>query len=67
MILAGKTEGLGQKTCARPTAFIKNPAWTDSGKNPVLRGEKPATNACVMARPAASYKPVENIVCRLTH
>ena len=32
------------KTCSSATFSTKNPTWTDSGSNPVLRGERPANN-----------------------
>jgi hypothetical protein len=40
----GKTEKLGRKTCPSATLSTTNPTWTYSGANPVLRGERPATN-----------------------
>jgi hypothetical protein len=44
MILTGKTEELGEKTCPSATLSTTNPTWIDPGVNPELRGERPATN-----------------------
>jgi hypothetical protein len=34
----------GEKTCPSPTLSTTNPTWTDLGSNPIVRGERPATN-----------------------
>jgi hypothetical protein len=39
-----KTEVLGGKTCPSATSSITNPTGTGLGSNPVLRGDRPATN-----------------------
>jgi hypothetical protein len=44
MILAEKTEELGEKTCPSATLSTTNPTWIDLGANPVFRDVKPATN-----------------------
>jgi hypothetical protein len=45
MILTGETEELGEKPILNSaTLFTTNPTWIDPGENPVLRGERPATN-----------------------
>jgi hypothetical protein len=43
MIFAGETEVLGENL---PSATLSttNPTWIDSGANPGLRSERPATN-----------------------
>jgi hypothetical protein len=40
----GKTEVLGEKTYPSATLSTTNLTWTDSGSNPGLRSERPATN-----------------------
>jgi hypothetical protein len=44
MKLTGENRSTRRKTCPSATLFTKNPTWTDSGSNPGLRGEMPATN-----------------------
>jgi hypothetical protein len=44
MILTGESEVLGGKTCPSATLSTIDPTWIDSGSNPGLRGERPATN-----------------------
>jgi hypothetical protein len=44
MKLAGENRSTRGKTCPPATLSTTNPARTDSGSNPSLRGGKPATN-----------------------
>jgi hypothetical protein len=40
MILTEKNRATWIKTCPKATFFNTNPAWTDLGTNPGIRGEK---------------------------
>jgi hypothetical protein len=44
MKLTGENRSTRGKTCSSATLSTTNPAWTDPGSNPGLRGERPATN-----------------------
>jgi hypothetical protein len=44
MILTGKTEELGEKTCSSVTIPTTNPTWSDQDANPNFRDERQATN-----------------------
>jgi hypothetical protein len=44
MKLIGENRSTLRKTCPTATLSTTNPTWTDSGSNPGLRGERPATN-----------------------
>jgi hypothetical protein len=44
MKLTGKNRSNRGKTCPSATLSTTNPIWTDSGSNPGLRGDRPATN-----------------------
>jgi hypothetical protein len=44
MILAGENRITRIKTCLSATLSTTNPTWIDPGANPVLQGERPATN-----------------------
>jgi hypothetical protein len=44
MILTGEQRRTGGKAGFSATLFTTNPKWTALGANPVLRGEKPATD-----------------------
>jgi hypothetical protein len=43
-ILTGENRRTWRKTCPSATLSTTNPTWIDPGANPVLRGERPATN-----------------------
>ena len=45
MTLTGENRNRWRKTCRSATLFSTNPAWTELGSNPGLRGERPATNS----------------------
>jgi hypothetical protein len=44
MKLTGEKRSTRGKTCPSATLSTTNPAWTDPGSNPGLRGDMPATN-----------------------
>jgi hypothetical protein len=44
MKLTGESPSTRGKTCPSATLSTTNPTWTESGSNPGLRGERPATN-----------------------
>jgi hypothetical protein len=44
MILTGENLRTRRKTCPSVTLSTTNPTWIEPGANPVLRGERPATN-----------------------
>jgi hypothetical protein len=44
MILTGENRRTREKNCPSATLSTTNPTWIDSGVNPGLRGERPATN-----------------------
>jgi hypothetical protein len=44
MKLTGENRSTRGKTCPSVTLSTTNPTRTDSGSNPGLRGERPATN-----------------------
>jgi hypothetical protein len=44
MILTGETRSTRRKPCAGATLSTTNPTWIDTGANPDLRGDRPATN-----------------------
>jgi hypothetical protein len=44
MKFIGENRNSRGKTCPSATLSITNPTWIDTGSNPGLRGEKPATN-----------------------
>jgi hypothetical protein len=44
MKLTGENRSTRVKTCPIATLSTTNPAWTDKGSNPGLRGERPPTN-----------------------
>jgi hypothetical protein len=44
MTLTGENRRPRRKTCPSATLSTTNPTWIDSGANPGLRGERPATN-----------------------
>jgi hypothetical protein len=44
MILTGGNRKTLGRTCPNATLSTKNSTWTDPEVNPVLRGERPATN-----------------------
>jgi hypothetical protein len=44
MILTGKREEYGRKTCSTDTQYTTNPIWIGMRANPVLHGERPVTN-----------------------
>jgi hypothetical protein len=52
----GKTEELGEKPSPRATLSTRNPTWIDSGANPGLRGERPATNRLNHGTPTRLYE-----------
>jgi hypothetical protein len=51
MILTGENRRTRRKTCPSATLSTTNPTWIDPGANPVLRGERPATNDLSHGRP----------------
>jgi hypothetical protein len=44
MKLTGEIRSARAKICPSATLSTTNPTWTDSGSNPGLRGERPATD-----------------------
>jgi hypothetical protein len=44
MILTREIRRAQRKTCPSATSFTTNSTWIDTGANPGLRGERPATN-----------------------
>jgi len=44
MILTGVNRSTGKETCPRATYSNTNLTWADLASNPVLSGERPATN-----------------------
>jgi hypothetical protein len=44
MIVTGENRRTRRKSSPSATLPTTNPAWIDPGANPVLRGERPATN-----------------------
>jgi hypothetical protein len=44
MILTGEDRRTRRKTCPSSSLFTTNPTWTGQDLNPVLCGERPATN-----------------------
>jgi hypothetical protein len=43
-LLTGENRRTRRKTCPSATLSTTNPTWIDTGANPGLRGERPATN-----------------------
>jgi hypothetical protein len=63
----GETRSTQGKTCPNATLSTTNPTWTDPGLNPVLRGERSATNR--LSHGTASGKILPFTFCRflITH
>jgi hypothetical protein len=58
MKLTGENRRTREKTCPSATLSTTNPAWTDLGSNPGLRGGRPAANRL-------SHGTAYNSVCNI--
>jgi hypothetical protein len=47
------------KTCPSATLSTRNPTWTDPGSNPVLSGERPATNRMSHGSSLPDFNPYD--------
>jgi hypothetical protein len=58
MKLTGENRSAQRKTCSSATLSTTNPTWTDTGWNPGLRGERPATD-----RLSHGNGPISHVPC----
>jgi hypothetical protein len=62
-ILTGKYHRIQRKTCPSAALPTTNPTWIDPGMNPVLHGERPATNRLSHSTAQAQCYYVNILMC----
>jgi hypothetical protein len=67
MKLTGENRSTRRETCPSATLSTTNPTWTDSGSNPGLRGEKPATNRLSHGTAQARFTPAATAISTLKY